>query len=503
MANLPRRIGKFEILERLGEGGMGEVFLARDAILGREVALKIIRSEIVAAGEARERFFREAQASGRLNHPNLVTVHEFGEDQGIHYLAMEFVQGQDLAHHLAQGAVARGDLLELLAQVCDGLAYAHQRGILHRDIKPSNIRITRISGRLTAKVLDFGIARVAGSDLTASGALVGTFGYLAPESIKNGKPDQRADLFAVGVILYEALAGLRPFEGESTATVLHRIVNEEPAPLDSALLEGISPAIRGVVAKALAKDPAARYATAEALAADLRAARNPAWDPAVEPVPVKGPFSPLGLPGHGPQPGTPLGRKAWLLALIPLVLAGAAGGAWAWRRHRHRPMPAPQVLPQPSPQPIAPPPAEPAPQPAPDAAATQPAPSTPAPQPAPVKQEAAKPATPPPAETHPAAKADVREAAQNLEGDPKAALAALDKVLAEDPTNERAMALRIVALYDLHNYLGCAKAMVEARTSGHPLWPMALKYPRLRRMLEQERDNPHLPRKRAQPQEPK
>jgi hypothetical protein len=197
-----------------------------------------------------------------------------------------------------------------------------------------------------------------------------------------------------------------------------------------------------------------------------------------------------------------MGRKAWLLALLPLLLAAAAGGGWAWRRHRRRAVPPPQVVPQPILQAPAPPPVEPAPQ------AQEPVPAqSPSPQESPKPNAPETAARPAPKEVPPAkepnAKATVRDAAQNLEEDPKTALASLNKVLEADPNNERALALRIVALYDLQNYLGCAKAMVEARTSGHPLWPMALKYPRLRKMLERERDNPHLPRKRAvQPQQP-
>ena len=150
MTNPPRRIGKFELLDRLGEGAMGEVFLARDTLLGREVAIKTIHPATLTVPDARDRFFREAQATARLNHPNLVTIHEFGEDQGVLYMAMEFVAGDDLAQVLRTRELGNRDLLELLAQVCDGLAFAHQRGVLHRDLKPSNIRITRISGRLSA-----------------------------------------------------------------------------------------------------------------------------------------------------------------------------------------------------------------------------------------------------------------------------------------------------------------------------------------------------------------
>ena len=250
-----QRLGRFEILKRLGQGAMGEVYLGRDPVIGREVAIKTIHREAALGQEARDRFAREAQAAGTLNHPNLVTIHEFGEDQGVLYLAMEFVPGMDLEAMLRDRVLPPVEALEVLAQVCDGLAHAHQKGVLHRDIKPSNVRVHRDGDQLMAKVMDFGIARVAGSDMTGTGTLLGTFGYMAPEYIKTGVPDPRSDLFAVGVMLYEALAGHRPFEGDTTATILYRLVNEEPAPLAASELRGVSPQTGALLAKALAKDP--------------------------------------------------------------------------------------------------------------------------------------------------------------------------------------------------------------------------------------------------------
>ncbi|HEX9082634.1 MAG TPA: serine/threonine-protein kinase, partial [Holophagaceae bacterium] len=216
-----QQLGKFKILRQLGHGAMGEVYLGQDPAIGREVAIKTIRSEAALGPEARERFAREAQAAGTLNHPNLVTIHEFGEDQGMLYLAMEYVPGSDLGALFRERALAPVDLLEVLAQVCDGLAYAHARGVLHRDIKPSNIRVHREGAGWRAKVMDFGVARMEGSDLTSTGTILGTFGYMAPEYIRNGAAEARSDLFAVGVMLYEGLSGRRPFEGDTTATILY------------------------------------------------------------------------------------------------------------------------------------------------------------------------------------------------------------------------------------------------------------------------------------------
>lgn len=492
MTSSPRRLGKFEILERLGEGAMGEVFLARDTILGREVALKTIHPTAMAAPDAHERFIREAQAAGRLNHPNLVTVHEFGEDQGVHYMAMEVLPGQDLAGLLRSGEVDRRGMLEILAQVCDGLAYAHQRGVLHRDIKPSNVRVTRFGNRHNAKILDFGIAHLAGSDLTATGTLVGTFGYLAPEAVQGGKVDHRADIFAVGVMLYEALAGELPFAGETAATVLHRIVNEDPAPLDAEALAGISPHARRIVAKALAKSPAARYPTAEAMAADLRAARDPEWKGGdAREISVRTTRTLL-LPAPSKAPAGQR-KSGWRIALVLVLAAALAAGAWAWRRHARAvkargaapaaAVPPPAAIPQPPVQP--PPQAEPAPA---EASQAAPTPEPPKPQPAP----------PPPGARY----RSLDEAAAAMDADPKGTLAFLEERVKEQPNNEQAIALRIAALYATGDYRGSGIAMMQARQSGHALWPMALKVPQLRKVFEQERQTPRLPRRRQPGEQP-
>ena len=464
------RIGKFEIIHSLGAGAMGEVFLARDTIIGREVALKIIHAAATATPESTERFLREAQAAGRLNHPNLVTIHEFGEDKGVLFMAMEYVAGEDLATALKEHGLKPQEALELMAQVCDGLNYAHTRGVLHRDIKPSNIRITRVSGRTAAKILDFGIARLAGSDLTGTGAILGTFGYMAPEYIQSGKPDARADVFAVGVILYEALSGFRPFDGDTAATILHRILNEDPAPLDLGRLAGISPAIQGVLDKAIAKDPLRRFPTAEALATSLRAARNPAWSPEADVEISERRSRALLVPGlrrpPPPPPEAPASRTPlFLLGLGALFLAGAlAGATYFWARH-HAAAPVPQ----------APPPAVPA--------------LSPPPEPTPAPVEAPKPEAP-------SGPQNLDQAEATLASDPRAALAFLDPLTQAEPNNERALALRIVALYDTGQYGPCAKAMAAARAAGHPLGPLAEKVAPLRRMLDQERATPKLPRRR-------
>jgi serine/threonine-protein kinase len=276
------KLGKFEIRRVLGNGAMGEVYLGVDPSIGREVAIKTILPAAAQGGDAKERFAREARAAGVLNHPNLVTIYEFGEDQGVLYIAMEFVKGHDLEDLLHEQALTRSEALEVLAQVCDGLGFAHRQQIVHRDIKPTNVRVQRDGKRLHAKVMDFGVAKISNSDMTATGMVMGTVSYMAPEYIRTGKPDPRSDLFAVGVMLYECLSGRKPFSGDTTPTVLYKIVNEAPDPIETEKLQGISPAIRSVLDRALCKNPDERFQTAEDLAKALRAAKDPSWMGQVE-----------------------------------------------------------------------------------------------------------------------------------------------------------------------------------------------------------------------------
>lgn len=337
------KLGKFQIQRLLGQGAMGEVYLGLDPSIGREVAIKTILPAAAQGDEAKARFEREAKAAGTLNHPHLVTIYEFGEDQGVLYLAMEYVKGQDLEELFREQSLSRTETLEVLAQVCDGLGFAHQHGIVHRDIKPSNIRVTRDGKRLHAKVMDFGVARVGDSDMTATGMVMGTVNYMAPEYIRTGKPDPRSDLFAVGVMLYEALSGRKPFAGDTTPTILYRIVHEAPEPIDLQALAGLSPAIRPMLDKALEKDPDRRFQTAEALAKALRAAKDPTWQGDVEPATTRvgaGAATAVLAPRVPTQPMAPPRRsKAGLVLAIgaaAVVLMGAGGYA-AWKGFASRP----------------------------------------------------------------------------------------------------------------------------------------------------------------------
>jgi len=351
------KLGKFEIKRVLGNGAMGEVYLGVDPSIGREVAIKTILPAAAQGGEAKERFAREARAAGVLNHPNLVTIYEFGEDQGVLYIAMEYVKGHDLEELLQDQSLTRSEALEILAQVCDGLNFAHRQQIVHRDIKPTNVRVQRDGRRLHAKVMDFGVAKISNSDMTATGMVMGTVSYMAPEYIRFGKPDPRSDLFAVGVMLYESLSGRKPFAGDTTPTVLYKIVNEPPDPIDTDKLQGISPAIRTVLDRALCKNPDERYQSAEELAKALRAAKDPSWMGQVEEAttlmrasaptaqapallatsaPTLPPATPppVVAPSPRPQPKASGNGKGLWIGLAALLLAGLGGGAWWFMKGR-------------------------------------------------------------------------------------------------------------------------------------------------------------------------
>jgi tRNA A-37 threonylcarbamoyl transferase component Bud32 len=278
-------IGKFQIIRMIGHGAMGEVFLAQDPVLERRVAVKTIRTNADFTEEASARFEREAKSAGSLNHPNIVTVFEFGLDEGLHYLVMEFVDGEDLGAAIRGGRKSLEELLELLAQACEGLAFAHDRGIVHRDIKPANILVSRLGKRPLAKIMDFGVARIASSDLTQQGNWMGTANYMAPEYLDTGKAEPSADLFALGVVLYEILTGgRRPFAGDSPALVIRAILGKDPVPFTPAEEARLGPALTELCRRALAKRPEDRFPSADALAAAIRGAaavpRGPA--PAAE-----------------------------------------------------------------------------------------------------------------------------------------------------------------------------------------------------------------------------
>lgn len=265
MIDRPEKIGKYEVIEKIASGGFGVIFKGWDPFIKRPVAIKTCATP---DEEVRQRFYQEAQFVGNLVHRNITLVFDFGLEDEVPYIVQEFLTGFDLDQLLKAGVIDLRAALSILLQTCEGLDFAHQRGIVHRDIKPSNIRILEDG---TVKIMDFGIAKSleGGSKLTQTGIALGTAGYLAPEQIQGGTVDPRTDIFALGVVAYELVSGQRPFQGGSLSNVLYRILNDEPprvAELNPALPEGID----RLVMRCMAKDPGDRYQTVQALLQDLR-----------------------------------------------------------------------------------------------------------------------------------------------------------------------------------------------------------------------------------------
>ncbi|HKO44783.1 MAG TPA: protein kinase [Pyrinomonadaceae bacterium] len=317
--NAGQQLAHYQIVSELGAGGMGEVYLANDVKLDRPVAIKILPTQFTQNLAQVRRFEREARAASALNNPNIITIHEVGKEDDLYFIATEFIEGQTLRQKLANGDLPAKVLIDIAEQIARALAAAHAAGIIHRDIKPENVMV-RPDGLV--KVLDFGLAKA--SDLvTASatkpsalshetdGMMMGTVSYLSPEQVRRQKVDHRTDIFSLGVVLYEMLAGARPFAGESVGEVFDRILGSEPKPINSSRS---SAGLNGIIERALAKDPARRYGSAEEMRADLA-----------------GVAQALGTPRPSRWP-----KVAALLAGLTLV---AALGAWLWQTRRELPAP--------------------------------------------------------------------------------------------------------------------------------------------------------------------
>jgi len=260
-------VGHYRIIERIGAGGMGEVYLADDTDLDRRVALKFLPSHLCEDDECRRRFRTEAQSAARLSHPNIVTIHEVGEYQGRPYIVEEYVKGETLRQFMTREKPSLKRIVELMSQICDGLECAHREGVIHRDIKPSNIVIDE-DGR--PRIVDFGLAVMRGSShVTKPGQLVGTSNYMSPEMIAGESVDRRSDIFSLGIILYELIAGRNPFKRDNEAATLNAIANE-PAPPITGRRSGLPPQVQMIVDKALEKDRDMRYQHADGLKADLK-----------------------------------------------------------------------------------------------------------------------------------------------------------------------------------------------------------------------------------------
>ena len=273
-----RRLHKFELHERIGEGAMGVVWKAYDSVLRRFVALKLLNPSFGRTQELRERFHREARAAAALQHPNIVTVYDLGESDGQLFIAMELVEGRDLSDLISVRApLPLEHKLDVVIELLQGLGYAHARGVIHRDVKPSNVRMAS-DGRV--KIMDFGIARLQNADHTGSGAvIVGTPSYMAPEQITNGAITPATDVFAVGCLLYELLTYERPFEAETVHGVFYQVLSTTPKPLRT-VAPSIPASLERVTLKAMAKTPEERYASADEFRSSLLGLRHALSDPA-------------------------------------------------------------------------------------------------------------------------------------------------------------------------------------------------------------------------------
>ncbi|MDH5628378.1 MAG: serine/threonine protein kinase, partial [Candidatus Krumholzibacteria bacterium] len=272
------RLGPYEIVSPIGAGGMGEVYRARDTRLDRDVAIKVLAGHLTASPEVRQRFEREARAVSSLNHPNICTLHDVGHEDGVDFLVLEYIEGESLQDRIARGAIPMRELLVIGIQIADALDRAHRQNLIHRDLKPGNIMLTP-SG---AKLLDFGLARSAelgaGGDLTqsptmarsltAEGAIIGTFQYMAPEQLEGRPADARTDIFSFGAVLYEMATGRRAFQGDTQASLIASILKDQPRAI--AELQPLTPpAFERVVHRCLEKKPDDRWQTARDLMLEL------------------------------------------------------------------------------------------------------------------------------------------------------------------------------------------------------------------------------------------
>ncbi len=310
----------YKVIEELGRGGMGVVYKAEDTKLKREVALKFLPANVLQGKAEKERFTREAQAAAALNHANIAHIYAIEEFDGQMFIAMEFIEGQSIEDIV--GANSRSPLpldaaIDYATQIADGLQAAHEKGIVHRDIKSANIMVTE---KGVVKIMDFGLAKLANrSKMTVEGSTLGTAAYMSPEQARGEALDKRSDIWSLGVVLYEMISGQMPFKGDYEQAVIYSILHEEPEPL-TALRSGLPIALDGIIAKALAKDPATRYQHVDELPADLKGLENAALS--------RSRISVVQQPSEGSKPSKASGLP-WIVAgLMAMLLAVAIWALW-------------------------------------------------------------------------------------------------------------------------------------------------------------------------------
>src|SRR5215212_4719021 len=282
MGSIRETLGHYEILRPIGAGGMGEVFVARDPKLGRKVAIKLLPSRLASEQDTLSRFTQEARSASALNHPNIVTIHEVGADEGAPFIVMEYIDGRDLRMLIAEGPLSVRQVLDIGVQIADGLAAAHERGIVHRDLKPENIMVTHDG---YVKILDFGLAKVVGPtpegehtlqlDMpgTVPGTILGTVGYMSPEQATGKRIDFRSDLFAFGAILHELVTAQPAFDGENAIDTLSAILHHNPEPVTRTNAR-MPVQLADIISRLLSKSPDDRYSSTRDLARELRLLRD-------------------------------------------------------------------------------------------------------------------------------------------------------------------------------------------------------------------------------------
>ncbi|HEY6546537.1 MAG TPA: protein kinase, partial [Vicinamibacteria bacterium] len=265
------QIGRYKIVAKIGQGGTSHVWKGFDATLNRHVAVKTMSADMADDPALKKRFEREAQSAARLNHPHIITIYDFGQEQDKLYMAMELLEGMDLKQAISKGRLKSLDeKLDIVSQICDGLAFAHAHEIVHRDLKPANVQLLP-DGQV--KIMDFGLARLSGSDMTRTGLVMGTPNYMSPEQVRGEHVDLRSDVFSLGCLFYEILTSQKPFDADSIHSVLYKVMQEEPKAARE-LVPGLPLVLQQLLEKAMAKKPAERFQNAGEFGDFLERARE-------------------------------------------------------------------------------------------------------------------------------------------------------------------------------------------------------------------------------------